>query len=391
MAGLRASEIPTRRPSRRSRYGCRNCKLRKLKCDENKPHCNKCGSFGVFCNYFSDIPDLQPLAADRGGDSLLKGPSQNPPVSSAVWSCDRSTSFRLNARHQEFISRYLGRSLISPDEPNVKYVNRCLLSLAFEHPFLMHASLGVAFAYDRHLNAPSRARRSLEECFHLAQATTLLKQRLKEPIAEKDKDPIWGTAAALVTLTFSSPDARTPEESWPLNSSGSSGLDWLPMNKSKMAMWHVMNPLRSNSLFRVMAVTFSQMEVPLPVQGRDGISPNLASLCRLTDFSTAEDNSYFDSAHGLSYVLGIPDSEITIGHASPFMRSVDGPFEDLLRRRDPVALLLLYLWYRKSGRAIWWIGLRARVECPSIRSYLQICRHANIDVQAFLHEYAISD
>lgn len=88
----------------------------------------------------------------------------------------------------------------------------------------MHASLAVAFMYDRHLNGPLGDRGSLEECYHRAQSIALLNQRLRDPIEEKDKDPIWGTAAALGILTFSSPDARTPEESWPLKSSGPSTM-----------------------------------------------------------------------------------------------------------------------------------------------------------------------
>jgi len=253
----------------------------------------------------------------------------------------------------------------------------------------MHASLAVALTYDRHLNSSLGSRRSLEECYHWAQSTTLLNRRLREPIEAKDRDPIWGTAAALAILTFSSPDASTPEESWPLQSSDHCDLDWLYMSKGKMSLWHIVNPLRPDSLFRVMAATFAQMSSPLPERGIDGIPRALAAMCQLKDSSTAKSNPYFCAAHAVSQILDLPD--VTTGPTQLFTRSIYGSFEDLLRRRDPVALLLLYLWYRKASRSIWWIELRARVECPSICSYLRLYHRGDAAVQAFLPRGALAD
>ncbi|KAB8260741.1 hypothetical protein BDV32DRAFT_122494 [Aspergillus pseudonomiae] len=384
-------EVRERRTGRRSRFGCRNCKLRKLKCDEAKPHCKRCSSYGVLCNYMSNIPDLQPTTADAGRPLVVRGKAElRPPVSSSVWTSDESTTYQLNARCQDFITRYYGRSLTIPDDPNLVHVNCKLLRLAFAYPFLMHASIAVSLTYDRHLNS-SGARRSLEECYHWSQSTALLNQRLRAPIEAKDKDPIWGTAAALAILSFSSPDARTPEESWPLKSSDHSALDWVRMSKSKMSLWPIVNPLRPDSLFRVMAATFSQMQAPLPERGIDGIPRALVAICLLNDSSTANNNPYFDAAHALSQILDLPDSEVTTGQTQLFTRSIDGPFEDLLRKRDAVALLLLYLWYLKASRSIWWIELRARVECPSICLYLRLYHKGNAALQAFLAGGALTD
>ena len=255
----------------------------------------------------------------------------------------------------------------------------------------MHASLAVALTYDRHLNSPLGCRRSVEECYHWSQSTVLLNRRLREPINAKDKDPIWGTAAALTILTFSSPDARTPKESWPLKSSDQSDLDWVRMSQAKMSLWHIVNPLRPDSLFRVMAATFAQMQSPLPEKGIDGVPTALAAICLLNGSSTAKNNPYFDAVHAVSQILDLPDSEVTTGQTQLFMRSIHGPFEDLLRTKDPVALLLLYLWYRKTSRSIWWIELRARVECPSICSYLRLYHRGNVAVQAFLPGGALAD
>ena len=247
----------------------------------------------------------------------------------------------------------------------------------------MHASLAVALTYDRHLNGSLGDRSTLEECYHWAQSTVLFNKRLGQPIAAKDKDAIWGTAAALLILTFASPEAYIPEQAWPLKSSDSD-LSWLSMSKGKMSLWHMVNPLRPGSLFRVMAVTFAHMLSPLPEVGIDGIPKALATVCNLRDTSTAENNPYFHAAHAVSQVLDLSDSDVTMGPTQLFLRSIQGPFEELLRNKNPTALLLLYLWYRKVGRSIWWIELRARVECPSICLYLRLYHADNSAVQAFL-------
>jgi hypothetical protein len=255
----------------------------------------------------------------------------------------------------------------------------------------MHASLGVALTYDRYLNNSLGCRRSLEECYHWSQSTAILNRRLKEPIEAKDKDAIWGTAAALAILTFSSPDACTPEESWPLRSSVHCDLDWLRMSQGKMSLWNIVNPLRPDSLFRVMAATFAQMNSPLPEIGIDGIPRAVATMCFLNDSSTPKSNPYFYAAHAVSQILDLSDSAVTTGQTQIFTRSINGAFERLLRERDPIALLLLYLWYRKARRSIWWIELRARVECPSICSYLRLYHKRNVSVQAFLPGGALGD
>lgn len=138
---------------------------------------------------------------------------------------------------------------------------------------------------------------------------------------------------------------------WPLR------LGLVTDEPGKMSLWHTVNPLRPDSLFRVMAATFAQMNSPLPERGIDGIPTAVATMCFLKVSSTPKSNPYFYAAHAVSQILNLPDSEVTTGQTQIFMRSINGPFENLLRDRDPVALLLLYLWYRKVRRSIWWIEL----------------------------------
>lgn len=239
----------------------------------------------------------------------------------------------------------------------------------------MHASLAVALAYDHLINDSYGNGYSADTIFHLYRATSLFHERLKTPVSPTDKDAIWGTAAAISLLSFAMPEATTPEESWPLAPSNSSDLGWLNVGRGKMSLWNACNPLQPDSIFSIMAATYAQMETPLPDSGVRGIAPALAHACHLDEASTVESNPYFESAHALCSIQSIPDGETTVGHTEMFIRTIKDRFEMLLRQKDPVALLLLYLWYRKAGRNVWWIELRARVECPAIYMYLQHYPH----------------
>ncbi|TQN64401.1 hypothetical protein CSHISOI_11021 [Colletotrichum shisoi] len=349
---------------------------------------------------FHTLQQRRPIAADTGGPLEgveVRGPTGaiRPPLSNAVWTSDATASVQLNAKCQDFITRYLGRSLLSPDDPSMAQVNRNLLELAFTYPYLMHASLAVAFTYDRYLNGPSsRRRRTQEECFHWSRSTVLFNRRLRQPVGarDKDRDPIWATAAALALLSFSSsPDASAPEHAWPMRPSGASDLEWLRMSKGKMSLWHTVNPLRPDSLFCAMAAAYAHMHSPLPEEGLGGVPAALAAVCGLTHASSSSSSSaaeggnpYFHPAHAVSRILDLPDRDVTTGHTQLFVQTIRGAFEDLLVERDPAALLLFYLWYRATSRATWWIDLRARVECSSICLYLRLYHGDNGAIQAFL-------
>ena len=82
------------------------------------------------------VPDLHPVADDtiRSVVVARKRAGPQPPPTSAVWTSDESMSYhyQLNAKCQEFVTRYLGRSLITPGDPRMIQVNRRLLALTFK-------------------------------------------------------------------------------------------------------------------------------------------------------------------------------------------------------------------------------------------------------------------
>lgn len=56
-----------RKPHRKSRSGCRNCKLRRVKCDETRPTCRNCIGQCVICNY-----DATPSSSQASTSTVIR-------------------------------------------------------------------------------------------------------------------------------------------------------------------------------------------------------------------------------------------------------------------------------------------------------------------------------
>lgn len=246
----------------------------------------------------------------------------------------------------------------------------------------MHGTLAVTAVHDRYLGVTPTHRRSLRESYHWSHCTILFNKWLNQPIKEEHKDPLWATAGTLAILTFSSVNACFPEEAWPLGKPDSSDLEWLRLGTGKMALWHLVNPLRPESVFRIMSETLACMHPPLLAKGIEGVSVELVQLCGLDESSTRENNPYFTVVHGLSLLLEVPKSEASQGRVVMVLRHMHNEFRTCLEKKDPIALLLLCLWYTRARESKWWINLRARHELPAICTYLQRYHRDNGAIQA---------
>ena len=248
----------------------------------------------------------------------------------------------------------------------------------------MHAMLTVSATHDRYRNTPATGRRTVQEIYHWSQCAALFSQKLSQPIQPQDRDPLWATAAFLGIIAVSSFDVATEGEAWPLKPSEPSDLEWIRMTEGKMAVWDVTDPLRPGSMFRALSEEYAQVFSPLPRSGIDGLPSMLSRLCNLTSSSTTEDSPYFAAVHVLAKLQDMPINKATLSKVLTFLHHVPRSFKKLLHDKDPVALLLLALWYKKASRAVWWVERRAKVECQSICLYLQRHYQANTELLAAL-------
>ncbi|KAL2869114.1 uncharacterized protein BJX67DRAFT_32626 [Aspergillus lucknowensis] len=325
----------------------------------------RCRMYGVRCNFAFGVPDLQPLNEDQARQEAGVPPVQLP-VSNAVWYGD---ALRLDSQDQALFDRFRYRTLYTLGEPGMVKIWENMLVACFAAPFLMHGTLAVAAAHDRCLHATPH-RRTLRETYHFSRCTTLFNRWLNDSIAEEHKDPLWATAGTLSILTFTSINTCSPVQTWPLGPPDSSDLEWLRLGVGKMTLWHLVNPLRPESAFRTIYDDPVRVHQHLPRKGCAGVSVELAHLCGLTESSTQETNPYFTVAHHISRLLHLPKGKATADAIMMVTAHMHGRFATFLKNKDPVALLLLALWYTRACESKWWIEIRARYELVAICTYL---------------------
>lgn len=237
----------------------------------------------------------------------------------------------------------------------------------------MHGLLSIAASHDRYLGTQPSSRRSAREANHSYQCVVLFKRWLSTtstPIIDQQKDVVWVTAVILAIMSFLSIDVASLKDTWPLNTSDDSALDWLRLKANDRALWHMADPLRPGSAFLAAMDTFKPHHRQMPTRGFDGIPEDLVNLCQLNASSTQNDNPYFIFAHALSHLLQMCDEEMTLGSIFYVVTQNSQQLLYLLQKRDPIALALLNRWYGRARGFGWWIDFRARHEMPAIHGLI---------------------
>lgn len=237
----------------------------------------------------------------------------------------------------------------------------------------MHAALSLSSAHDRYLHqGPLVTKgRPLMEMYHFCQCTTLFNALLHQNLSSDEKDAVWGTASFLSILLFLAIDESDPTKAWPFKSTECADLDWLRMGDSKWRLFELTNPLRPESIFHPISTVLKKIHDYKPVVGIEHILPDLVKLCGLDASSSSLTNPYFEAAQTVSRLYKYDELQIPLSDAMAFVVHMGLPLRALLAAKDPVALLLMAIWYRKSRKAVWWIELRSVVECEAITLYLR--------------------
>ncbi|KAI1465554.1 uncharacterized protein F4812DRAFT_439283 [Daldinia caldariorum] len=103
--------VGSRRPHTKSRKGCRECKRRKVKCDEIQPSCFNCTRYGVTCHYGPDTPKPDEVW-DPSADSTTSTVTAGSPAVEGNPACHSSAkSFSLNRPDSLHLGHAWGRDL----------------------------------------------------------------------------------------------------------------------------------------------------------------------------------------------------------------------------------------------------------------------------------------
>ena len=251
----------------------------------------------------------------------------------------------------------------------------------------MHAILSLTLMHDRYLSAAPNAKLSTTEAFHWYQGIAMFNSKLKGTIDSSEGDAVYATAACLGVIAFFYIEAKTPEEAWPLKPPSSLDLNWLSLSEGKKEVAKVSGLGGGKSFFPTL-LPFENMK-PNPsspiVPGLEALPFEFVQLCGFDASSTDYNNPYYAVALSLAKVLNSDCMLTTILGFLCFTMRMLPEYKQLLKRKDPCALLLLAYWFAKMCQhPHWWIIGRAAMEGQAICIYLQRYHGAETDILKLL-------
>ncbi len=159
------------RAHNKSRRGCGNCKLRRVKvrrlkttpltlrnsaeprlqCDETKPQCKKCKAYGVWCSYDREASDLQLFVDKTSNFEVLRGKSHS------LGGSGLDIIFPA-LRHQSVVS-LASNTLNELGEQDLELLNkfqaRTIPTICFEKNLVMYQTEIVKLACSVRISEPS--------------------------------------------------------------------------------------------------------------------------------------------------------------------------------------------------------------------------------------------
>lgn len=423
-----------RRAHKKSRNGCAGCKLRRIKCDEGKPECCKCKTFGLDCSYAkkaanlrftgeaafsldepvalndeaheshepvsfldvkpwipaSDYTSAAEIILDRKRSLYALESGNIPPAglfdrgprdgnedgrSSLAYTdstlSDVASIYAIRRDELSLLHQFRSRTVMTmPKKHNTALYHQEVFQLAIMNPYLKHIIVALTLMHDRHLNG--RVDISEMATLHWYRGTAMFKDALINTRTSAEKDALWASAALLSAIQFASIEARTPEEAWPLKPYCPTDLDWLKMSDGKKAIFKIANPLREDSAFRKFNFTHQKMFRPIVHTNNDliNVTRDFTELFGIGPYSTGGHNPYHSPALALTRLLGVECDSMTAIEFFAFIGHLNVEMKLLLERKDPKALLLVACWYAKVYHVQWWIAKRGFLEGRAICMYL---------------------
>ncbi|KAH7123450.1 hypothetical protein B0J13DRAFT_455660 [Dactylonectria estremocensis] len=387
-----------RRGHTKSRAGCKNCKRRKVKCDESKPVCGNCIRFGMVCDFSPiskqhipvRIPSPEPQEKRKPGrprkhwsQTSLRHNDNNyidpelgsnsntlsePSPSSMALSPAELTSppFTLVIDHLDLMHCWTVHTAASLGTGDV-WRNQ-VPPLSFQHPCLCHSILAMAAQHSSRLK-PLESERYIilaEHHYELAvrEATLQLAQLTLE-----NAQAMYGTMV-LVSLYYF---ARTPSPGDLLVFSEGRTVHWMPLLQG---VKYVLQTLGHSAIFHgIFSIEPEEQDGPDLGQETALLNPTpprwlgpLTELAQMIDQSNSSSSSscYAQAASDLMNCY-----KTTYGTENDPVNYKDGKFPDImgwlyrmnedfisqLQKKMPVPLLLLayFAVLLKSLESYWFM------------------------------------
>ncbi|KAJ5629528.1 hypothetical protein N7528_003185 [Penicillium herquei] len=335
-----------RRPHRKSRNGCVECKRRHIKCDEKTPICSNCTTSERACEYA--VENGSGLAVrQRKQASASRSPSSQPsqPQSSVAGASTQqeldSEYPPVNIHHFDLLYHLTTEVFESlrPEFEGIYIPHTILFKVAVSSPYLMNALLALSAIHRSTLNQQ-------DQNFYLHEATELQTRALsifnamKPEVNSESCVPIFlfssilGLHEMCKIFVFREPNFEPFMEKF---------VRYLSLHRGvrvvSTGLWHILKG-------SILAPVLERAESALPNDGSLGeICLRLQNLIHSSNLPAEDATSCEEAITSLQSVLGATTSDTQVRPqiqtilAWPVILSQG--YTDLLRRREPHSLVIL--------------------------------------------------
>ncbi|KAK1634794.1 hypothetical protein BDP81DRAFT_53220 [Colletotrichum phormii] len=319
-----SDDVRKRRAHKKSRKGCGNCKLRRVKCDETKPRCVQCVSYGVTCSYAPtsvatalsvevafkvDLsssspapirphaqaqaqarPRPDPASSSRSAVVAPPPPSAQtlfppryvpPPLPTTGSMESPDAAYQLTPTDVRLLERFQKRTILSLGTPRSKSIyEKKTLPIAFCHPVVMHTVIAMTHLHDLTLLTPTSPPPQATQtalAYHWYRGVFLLHRKLSAPIRPSEHDALWLASAFISVAAFANvASLAAPRDAWPLRKGCPSDLDWLKLGDGKKQVWKMTDTPRAprgvfaDAASEIYAHLMKPVEVPTPCVSING-------------------------------------------------------------------------------------------------------------------------
>ncbi|RSM02540.1 hypothetical protein CDV31_010904 [Fusarium ambrosium] len=228
---------PARKPHRKSRKGCLDCRRRRVKCDEEHPSCGACVRRNVHCEY---RPSPPATTLDSHVSPYLirssSSPSAPTPVTTPLFSLANVTADTFSLTDLRLFHHWI--TYTSQDLCRCSQAHHIwqgvLPQIGFQHSYVLHALLGLAALHIAYQNPCERKVRWMDAVDHHSRALDGFR-RAVACITEGNSEALFVRSICNVLFAFALSNPLQDTLHYISQSTPSSrndkilGTEWIPM------------------------------------------------------------------------------------------------------------------------------------------------------------------
>ncbi|OGM43246.1 hypothetical protein ABOM_008138 [Aspergillus bombycis] len=371
-----------RRPHRKSRHGCLECKRRRVKCDENRPVCSNCSKRHAECEFDSSSSLLWANEEPRHAKSVNSGnegpPLPEPPHGTAnpfdlSADDDETAHFRpsLNLGDLELMMQWCNSTyqVLTRNEMTDPVWRLRVPEEALSHPFLMHGILALSALHIARTRDDHRRPEYISTAVsHQNQALKSFR-KLLDDINDSNAKAMFALSSVIVVYAFGFPHSPESKDPWACIDDF---IQVLVLARGVEQVLRQATPSIRSSDWEIL-LRLDEYNTSLP---RDALDP-LERLRELNVYCGAQDpthdtDTYNRTIDNLTDITAAAYGGLTsITVAARWAIRLKPKFVNQIRERSPLALIILAhicavlcrlkydwcidQWVSRLPRAIWHI------------------------------------